>query len=94
MLISNISALVDAGGAGIRHGKVASSNSIGSILEKDMAMGFDELKVEITEYHLRIEEVLSGMDAMIQKLQHRADNAEQRIAILEGQLAALSEALL
>lgn len=56
-------------------------------------MGVDELKVEIGEYHLRIEEVLSGMDAIIQKLARRADDAERRIVTLEGQLAALVEAL-
>lgn len=56
-------------------------------------MAVDDLKAEITEYHIRIEEVLSGMDAMIQKLQRRADGAEQRVTTLEGQLAALAEAL-
>ncbi len=56
-------------------------------------MGIDELKAEINEYHLRIEEVLSGMDGVIQSLQHKVDDTERRVTTLEGQLAALAEAL-
>ena len=51
-----------------------------------MSLSLDDLKGEFREGYLRTEEVLSGMDAYIAKL-------EKRIAALEGQLAALTAAL-
>jgi hypothetical protein len=51
-----------------------------------MSLSLDDLKGELRESYLRTEEVLSGMDAYIAKL-------EKRIAALEGQMAALTVAL-
>lgn len=51
-----------------------------------MSLSLDDLKGELRESYLRTEEVLSGMDAYIAKL-------EKRIAALEGQMAALTAAL-
>jgi hypothetical protein len=51
-----------------------------------MSLSLDDLKGELRESYLRTEEVLSGMDAYIAKL-------EKRIAALEGQIATLTMAL-
>ena len=51
-----------------------------------MSLSLDDLKGEFREGYLRTEEVLSGMDAYIAKL-------EKRIAALEGQFSALTAAL-
>ncbi|MDD2810206.1 hypothetical protein [Rhodoferax sp.] len=51
-----------------------------------MSLSLEDLKGELRETYLRTEEVLSGMDAYIAKL-------EKRISTLEGQLAALTAAL-
>ncbi|MBK7001809.1 MAG: hypothetical protein IPH35_18080 [Rhodoferax sp.] len=51
-----------------------------------MSLSLDDLKGEFREGYLRTEEVLSGMDTYISKL-------ERRIVALEGQMAALTAAL-
>lgn len=51
-----------------------------------MSLSLDDLKAEIDEYHNRIEEVLSGMSAVIDRL-------ERRVVTLEGQLASVAAAL-
>jgi hypothetical protein len=51
-----------------------------------MSLSLDELKSEIVEYQNRVEEVLTGMDSFLVRL-------DQRISKLEGQLATLAEAL-
>jgi len=51
-----------------------------------MSLTLEDLKGEIRESYLRTEEVLSGMDAYITKL-------EKRITALEGQMAAMTAAL-
>lgn len=68
-----------------------------------MSLTLDDLNAELREYFARVEEVLSGMDAVVAKLQdrvaalegmHRPSNdMEDRIARLEGQLAALVDAI-
>jgi hypothetical protein len=51
-----------------------------------MSLSLEDLKGEFREGYLRTEEVLSGMDAYIAKL-------EKRITALEEQLAAMAAAL-
>ena len=51
-----------------------------------MSLNLEDIKGEFREGYLRTEEVLSGMDAYIRKL-------EQRVAALEGQIAAITGAL-
>lgn len=51
-----------------------------------MSLSLQDLKGEFREGYLRTEEVLSGMDAYIAKL-------EKRISALEGQMAAMTAAL-
>ena len=51
-----------------------------------MSLSLDDLKGELRESYLRTEEVLSGMDAYIAKL-------EKRIAALEEQMTVLTVAL-
>lgn len=51
-----------------------------------MSLSLDDLKGEFREGYQRTEEVLSGMDAYIAKL-------EKRIVALEGQMAAITAAL-
>ena len=51
-----------------------------------MSLSLDDLKGELRENYLRTEEVLSGMDAYIAKL-------EKRLANLEGQMTALTAAI-
>lgn len=51
-----------------------------------MSLSLDDLKGEFREGYLRTEEVLSGMDAYITRL-------EKRISMLEGQMAAMTAAL-
>lgn len=51
-----------------------------------MSLSLEDLKGEFREGYLRTEEVLTGMDAYIIKL-------EKRIVALEGQMAALTAAL-
>ena len=51
-----------------------------------MSLSLEDLKGELRETYLRTEEVLSGMDAYIAKL-------EKRISTLEGQLAAITAAI-
>lgn len=50
-----------------------------------MSLTLEDLKAEIDEYHNRIEEVLSGMSTVIDRL-------ERRVATLEGQLASVAAA--
>ena len=52
----------------------------------EMSLSLQDIKDELRESYLRTEEVLSGMDAYVVKL-------EKRISALEGQLAAITEAL-
>ena len=40
-------------------------------------MGIDDLKAEITQYHLQVEEVLSGMDRVLTEFDHRLKKLEQ-----------------
>ena len=73
-----------------------------------MSLTLTDLQGELREYFGRIEEVLSGMDAVLAQLETRvarlegrqsgqsvpgSASAEQRIARLEGQLAALVDSL-
>jgi hypothetical protein len=51
-----------------------------------MSLSLQDIKDELRESYLRTEEVLSGMDAYVAKL-------EKRISALEGQLAAITAAL-
>lgn len=51
-----------------------------------MSLSLEDLKGELRETYLRTEEVLSGMDAYIIKL-------EKRITTLEGQMAAITAAI-
>lgn len=51
-----------------------------------MSLSLEDLKGELRETYLRTEEVLSGMDAYIAKL-------EKRITTLEGQIAAITAAI-
>jgi hypothetical protein len=64
-------------------------------------MGFDDLKAEISQYHLQIEEVLSGMDGAltdivtrVEKLEEdslRRTGYEQQIRMLGSKLEELQE---
>ena len=45
-------------------------------------MSLDRLREEILEYHLRVEEVLSGMDHAITSLGNRVGRLEERIAAI------------
>jgi hypothetical protein len=54
--------------------------------EESMSLSLQDIKDELRESYLRTEEVLSGMDAYVAKL-------ERRISVLEGQLAAITGAL-
>lgn len=47
------------------------------------AMSVDKLQAEITEYRMRIEEVLSGMDGVLTLLSNRVGMLEQRVIQLE-----------
>jgi predicted RNase H-like nuclease (RuvC/YqgF family) len=58
-----------------------------------MSLSLEDLKSELRENYQRIEEVLSGMDNYIVKLEKRVINQEERIKTLEGQLASLAAAL-
>lgn len=61
-----------------------------------MSLSLQDIKDELRESYLRTEEVLSGMDAYIAKLERRVsaiETLEKRVAALEGQLAAITEAL-
>ena len=40
-------------------------------------MGIDDLKAEITQYHLQVEEVLSGMDRAITEIGNRLRKLER-----------------
>lgn len=46
-------------------------------------MSVDKLRAEITEYHMRIEEVLNGMDGVLTSLSNRLGMLEQRVVQLE-----------
>lgn len=62
-----------------------------------MSLSLDDLKGEFREGYLRTEEVLSGMDAYISKLEARIASlegqVEKRIDALEGQVAAITAAI-
>lgn len=58
-----------------------------------MSLSLEDLKGELRENYQRIEEVLTGMDNYIVKLEHHIQNQDQRISTLEGQLAVLVDAL-
>jgi len=73
-----------------------------------MSLTLTDLQGELREYFTRVEEVLSGMDSLLAQFESRlarleqglgtgavpvTATAEQRIARLEGQLAALVEGL-
>ncbi len=57
-----------------------------SMIGVHMGLSLQEVKEELRESYFRTEEVLSGMDAYIIKL-------EKRVTVLEGQLAAIVAAL-
>ena len=48
-------------------------------------MGSSDLSSELTEYHLRVEEVLSGMDRLLTDLANRVDRAERQLTQLRSQ---------
>lgn len=61
-----------------------------------MSLSLEDIKGEFREGYQRTEEVLSGMDAYITKLEKRIVALEarvKRIDQLEGQLAALTAAI-
>lgn len=65
-----------------RHENTKNINNKGEV----MSLSLEDLKGELRETYLRTEEVLSGMDAYIAKL-------EKRITTLEGQTAAITAAI-
>lgn len=65
-------------------------------------MAIDDLKAEITQYHLQVEEVLSGMDRVLTDIGNRLKQLEQagrperndyelRIRTLESRMNELQE---
>lgn len=65
-------------------------------------MAIDDLKAEITQYHLQVEEVLSGMDRVLTDVGNRLKQLEQagrpgrndyepRIRTLESRMDELQE---
>jgi hypothetical protein len=58
-----------------------------------MSLSLDDLKVEMLEYQMRVEEVFTGMDAYITKLEKKLKKTENRVDILEGQLRSIVDAL-
>lgn len=58
-----------------------------------MSISLESLKAELRNNYLCLEDVLSGMDNYITQLEQRVIDQEQRISKLEGQLAALTNAL-
>lgn len=56
-------------------------------------MSIEELKAELRENYQRTEEVLTGMDAYISHLHNTIRSHEERISMLEGQLASLIEVM-
>lgn len=62
-----------------------------------MSLSLADIKAEFREGYLRTEEVLSGMDAYITKLEKRIvsleTNFEKRVDSLEKQLAEINAAL-
>jgi hypothetical protein len=61
-----------------------------------MSLSLEDIKGEFREGYLRTEEVLSGMDAYIAKLENRISVLEdrlKRIAVLEDQMAAITAAI-
>lgn len=61
-----------------------------------MSLSLEDIKGEFREGYQRTEEVLSGMDAYIMKLEKRIESLERqqkRIDELEGQMAALAAAI-
>ena len=61
-----------------------------------MSLSLEDIKAEFREGYLRTEEVLSGMDAYISKLEKRIvflEGNQKRIEELEGQMAAITAAL-
>ncbi len=47
-----------------------------------MSDDIEELKREFLEYHMRVEEVLSGMDALVVKLTNRVDELDGKVSAL------------
>jgi hypothetical protein len=59
-----------------------------------VSLSLEDLKGELRENYSRIEEVLSGMDNYIIRLENRLVAQDERIEVLEGQLASLVAALM
>jgi predicted nucleic acid-binding Zn-ribbon protein len=59
-----------------------------------VSLSLEDLKGELRENYSRIEEVLSGMDNYIIRLENRLAAQDERIEVLEGQLASLVAALI
>jgi len=57
-----------------------------------MSLSLEDLKGELRENYLRIEDVLSGMDNYVAKLEKRIEKQDKRIEMLEGQLASIAAA--
>jgi hypothetical protein len=58
-----------------------------------MSLSLEDLKGELREGYLRTEEVLTGMDAYIARLEKRLECQVKRVDVLEGQMAAMTAAL-
>ena len=71
-----------------------------------MSLSLTDLQGDLREYFSRVEEVLSGMDAVLTQLENRvarlegktgqpaaAEPVEARLARLEGQMAAIAQSL-
>jgi hypothetical protein len=56
-------------------------------------MSINELKSELRENYQRVEDVLTGMDVSISQIQRVIADQNERIEMLEGQLASLIAAL-
>ena len=74
--------------------------------DKQMSLSLTDLQGDLREYFSRIEEVLSGMDAVLTQLENRVarlegrsgaasavGGTEERLARLEGQMAAIAQSL-
>jgi predicted nucleic acid-binding Zn-ribbon protein len=58
-----------------------------------MSLSLEDIKGEFREGYQRTEEVLTGMDAYIMKLENRIESQSKRIAALEKQMAAIFAAV-
>lgn len=58
-----------------------------------MSLSLEDLKGELRENQMRVEEVLSGMDSLIVRLESKVRHQDERINTLEAQVASLGAAL-